>query len=234
MERFFLSLDAALASPFFGISLTIFCYAVGKWANARYRSPITSPYIVALVLVVGALHFGRIPLSHYRSGADLLTMMLVPATAILGTTIYSRRAFLRQNFVPLVVGGLVGSATSLASVWLLSRALGLDRTVALSMMPRSVTTPIALELAAISGGIMPIAILSVLLTGMCGVVFGPVITKLMGITDPLAVGAAYGVASHVVGTSKAVEIGETEGAAGSVSICVAGMITVALYMMFLV
>ena len=228
------ALEAAYASPFFGIALTALCYVAGKRINARYPSVLTSPFLVTVVLVIAFLFFSGVPLSSYQVGGDILSMMLVPATAILGTTIYSRRVFLRENFLPLVVGGLVGAATSIASVWTLSRAFGVDEAFMRSMMPKSVTTPIAMELSALSGGIVPISIIAVAFTGIFGVVLGPLVTKVTGVTDPIAVGAAYGTASHVIGTSKAVEIGETEAAASSVSICMAGLMTVGVYLVFLI
>lgn len=234
METIKTALDAALGSPFFGIALTIGCYAVGKWVNAKFRSVFSNPYLIAVLLVVGILHFTGIELAQYEVGGNILSMMLIPATAVLGTTIYSRRAFIRENFIPLVVGGFVGAATSLTSVWLLSRAFGIDEAMMKSMMPKSVTTPIAMELSALSGGIVPLSIIAVAFTGVFGVIVGPLLTRLFGITDSITVGAAYGVASHVIGTSKAVEIGETEAAASGVSICIAGMITVVLYMIFLI
>lgn len=234
MERFAAAADAALTSPLFGIALTIACYAVGKRVNARCPSVLSNPYLIAVTLVIAFLHVTGIPLASYQTGGDILTMMLVPATAILGTTIYSRRAFLRAHFLPLAVGAFTGAVTSISSVWLLSRAFGLDEALMRSLMPKSVTTPIAMELSALSGGVVPLSIIAVAFTGVFGVIFGPILTKILGIDDPIAVGTAYGTASHVIGTSKAVEIGETEAAASGVSICVAGMMTVALYMAFLV
>lgn len=228
------ALEAATASPFFGLSLSMICFWIGKMMNIRRPSLLTNPYIIAVILVIAFLKITGASLENYQIGGDLLTMMLIPATAILGTTIYSRRSFIAKNFVPIIVGAVVGSATSMSSIWLMARAFGIDKTMMLSLLPKSVTTPIAMELAGISSGVPAIAIIAVAVTGVSGVVLGPVILKLIPVRDPISVGAAFGVASHVIGTTKAVEIGETEAAASSVEICCAGVVTVAAYMLFIV
>lgn len=234
METIKAALDATFSTPFFGIALTIACYSAGRRINARFRSVFSNPYLIAVILVVAVLRLTGIEFAAYERGGDVLSMMLVPATAILGTTIYSRRAFIRANLIPLMVGGFVGTATSMSSVWLMSRAFGIDEAIMMSMMPKSVTTPIAMELSALSGGIVSLSVMAVVCTGVFGTVTGPLLTRLFGVTDPITVGAAYGVSSHVIGTSKAAEIGETEAAASGVSICIAGLITVVLYMIFLI
>lgn len=225
---------AAAASPFFGLSLSMICFWAAKAVAARYPSVLTNPYVISVVLVIAFLKLTGAEPADYQAGGELLTMMLIPATAVLGTTIYSRRAFIAKNFIPLLVGATVGSAVSMGSIWLMSRAFGIDREMFLSLLPKSVTTPIAMELSAMSGGIPSIAIIAVAVTGVSGVIFGPLILKLIPITDPISVGAAFGVSSHVIGTTKAVEIGETEAAASSVEICCAGVVTVISYLVFVI
>ena len=227
------AVNGALASPFFGIALTILALTAGKRIAARVRSPLANPFVMALIMIIAFLQVTGVPLDYYRRGGDILSLMLVPATAILGTVIYRQRAFLRANFLPIAVGCLVGAITSISSVYFLCRFFGVERSLTLALLPKSVTTPIAMELAELSGGLVPLAIAAVALTGIFGVLFAQWVLGFLGLKDPLVVGIAIGTASHVIGTSKAIEIGETEGAASGVAICITGIMTVAVYMVFL-
>lgn len=227
------ALSGALASPFFGISLTIAAFMLGKRIAARARSPLANPFVIALIIVVATLKGLGIPLEYYQNGGDLLSLMLVPATAMLGTTVYRQRALLRANLLPILAGCFAGAATSILSVYFLCRALGVGESLMLSLLPKSVTTPIAMELAGLSGGLVPLAIAAVAVTGIFGVIFAQWVLRLLGMDDPIVVGISIGTASHVIGTAKAIEIGETEGAASGVAICITGIATVAVYLIFL-
>ena len=232
MEVLTLAYNQALNSPFFGTVLTLVCYYVGRRVGERSRSVLANPFLIALLLIVLFLQLCGVPLESYTKGADLLGVMLVPATAILGTTIYKQRLFMKANFLPIVLGCLAGAVTSILTVYFLCDWFGVRENLCISLMPKSVTTPIALELARISGGIAPLTVATVAFTGIVGVVLGPILTRWLGIHDPIAIGVAYGTASHVIGTTKALELGETEGAASGISICVTGFFTVILFLLF--
>lgn len=227
------ALDEALSSPFFGIVLTLVCYRIGKWVGGRYRSVWANPFLIALVSIIVFLQVTGIPLESYTNGADVFGLMLVPATAFLGTTIYRQRLFMKANFFPIVLGCFTGACTSIASVYFLCRLFGVGEPLSTSLMPKSVTTPIALELARLSGGIVPLTVATVALTGIAGVVCGPILTRIFHIDDPIVAGVSYGTASHVVGTTKALELGEVEGAASGISLCVTGLFTVFIFLAFL-
>ena len=230
---FAIAVNGALASPFFGIALTIGAFMLGKRIAVRIKSPLANPFVIALIVVVATLKGLGIPLEYYQNGGDLLSLMLVPATAILGTTVYRQRALLRANFLPILAGCLAGAATSILSVYFLCQAFGVGESLMLSLLPKSVTTPIAMELAELSGGLVPLAIATVAATGIFGVIFAQWVLRLLGFDDPIVVGISIGTASHVIGTAKAIEIGETEGAASGVAICITGIATVAVYLIFL-
>lgn len=155
----------------------------------------------------------------------LLVCSLAPATAALAISIYSQLPLLKKNLLPIIAGTAVGSAVSMTSVWMMCKAFGLDEKLTASMLPKSVTTPIAMEVSNQLGGIVPVTVAAVIMTGILGAVLAPTLIKLFKIDDAIATGVA-------IGTSKAIEIGEIEGAMSGIAIGVAGVITV-IYSLFL-
>ena len=200
--------EAMTSSPFFGLALTLICW----WLAVRFQKKtgllIFNPVLVTSVLVIAILLIFHIPLERYNTGADIIKMLLGPATAALALNIYRQRAILKQHFWPVVLGCLVGSLASILCVRLLCRVLQADGVLLNSLLPKSVTTAIAVSI-----------------TGVEGAILAPVFAKLFHITDPVAEGIAIGATSHAVGTSKAMEIGELQGAMSSIALCVCGIIT---------
>ena len=139
---------------------------------------------------------------------------------------------LGKYFLPFLVGSFAGAATSLASVALLCRLFRLDEVILSSLLPKSVTTAIALEISAGRGGIGSVTILAVLITGVSGAVFAPLMIRLFRVKNPVAQGVAIGTCSHAVGTSKAIELGELQGAMSGIAIGVAGLMTVLITLLF--
>lgn len=217
--------------PAFGVALSIGAYAVGLWANRKLKSPLANPLLIAIVLVIAVLQIFHIPLEHYQSGAGFISLFLAPATAALALTIYRRMDVLRRNLLPVLCGTAVGSAVSVGSVFLLCRAFGFTTDLTATLLPKSVTTPIAMEIARQHGGIVPVTVAAVIFTGILGAVFAPLLLKLFRVRDAVEAGVALGTASHAIGTTKALELGETEGAMSSIAIGLAGLFTV-LYSLF--
>ncbi|MDR2179849.1 MAG: LrgB family protein [Synergistaceae bacterium] len=222
---------AALESPFFGLALSIFAYRAGLWLSRRIGSPAANPLLIAILLVVAFLRIFRVPLSFYDNGGRLLTLMLSPTTALLAVSIYRRRALLRENLLPAVAGCCVGAATSLFSTLWLCRLFRLSPVLTASLMPKSVTTPIAMELSQHRGGIVSLTVVAVIFTGILGAVFAPSLVKALKI-EPLAAGIAIGTSSHGIGTARALELGEIQGATSGIAIGVAGVATVFLFALF--
>ena len=133
-----------------------------------------------------------------------------------------------SDWLPILVGCVVGSASSMGSILLLCRLFGLDAAMTASLLPKSVTTPIAISVSQAHGGIGPITVVAVLITGIFGSIAAPLLIKLFRVKDPMTAGLAIGASSHAVGTSKALELGETEGAMSGLAIGVCGLITVVL------
>lgn len=217
-----------LASPYFGIFLSIAAYALGCGLNRKFRTPLCNPLLIAIVLVVGVLLVFRIPYEDYNAGGDIISLFLAPATACLAVGIYSKLAVLKKYWLPILVGAVAGSASSMLSVYALCRLLGLDEQLTVSLIPKSVTTPIAVGIVESAGGLTPITVVAVIVTGILGAILAPAMIRLFRISDSVAAGLAIGACSHAVGTSKAVELGEVEGAMSGLAIGVCGVVTVVL------
>ena len=203
--------EAMTSSPFFGLALTLICW----WLAVRFQKKtgqlIFNPVLVTSVLVIAILLIFHIPLERYNTGADIIKMLLGPATAALALNIYRQRAILKQHFWPVVLGCLVGSLASILCVRLLCRVLQADSVLLNSLLPKSVTTAIAVSIAEGTGGLSGLTAAAVIITGVEGAILAPVF--------------AIGATSHAVGTSKAMEIGELQGAMSSIALCVCGIIT---------
>lgn len=217
-----------LASPYFGIFLSIAAYALGCGLNRKFRTPLCNPLLIAIVLVVGVLLIFRIPYEAYNAGGEIISLFLAPATACLAVGIYAKLAVLKQYWLPILVGAVAGSASSMLSVYALCRLLGLDEQLTVSLLPKSVTTPIAVGIVESAGGLTPITVVAVIVTGILGAILAPTMIRLFRISDSVAAGLAIGACSHAVGTSKAVELGEVEGAMSGLAIGVCGVVTVVL------
>ena len=201
---------------------------MGCGLNRKFRTPLCNPLLIAIVLVVGVLLVFRIPYEDYNAGGEIISLFLAPATACLAVGIYSKLAVLKKYWLPILVGAVAGSASSMLSVYALCRLLGLDEQLTVSLIPKSVTTPIAVGIVESAGGLTPITVVAVIVTGILGAILAPTMIRLFRISDSVAAGLAIGACSHAVGTSKAVELGEVEGAMSGLAIGVCGVVTVVL------
>ena len=224
-------MEELLASPYFGSALSAAAFGVGVKLNRKLKTPICNPLIIAIVLIVAVLLIFRIPYESYNVGGEIINMFLAPATACLAVAIYTKIDILKQYWLPIVIGCAAGSAASMGSVYLLCRLFGLDESMTASLLPKSVTTPIAVSIAEPAGGVVPITVVAVIFTGILGGIFAPLLIKIFRISDPIAAGLAIGASSHAVGTSKAIELGEVEGAMSGLAIGICGLITVLFSML---
>jgi len=220
--------ETVTSSPFFGLVLCLGTYLVGKWVQKKTGWVLANPLIIAAALCLSVLVLLDIPYEHFAKGANLIHWMLGPITALLALGIYHQRSVLKEYFVPVLLGCFAGSATSIAAVLTLCRVFGVDAVVAASIMPKSCTTPIALSIAESHGGLAAIAACCVIIAGTTGAVCAPIFAKWLGITDPVAQGLATGACSHALGTTKAREMGELQGAMSSIAIGVCGLISVVI------
>ena len=213
-------LDALTGSPLFGLTLSAAAWCVGLWLQKKTKFFLCNPLLIASALLIVCLAAFDIPYERYAQGGDFIKLMLGPVTAVLALNIYNQRSILKQYFIPVLVGCTVGSLTSMGSVLLLCRLLQTERFLTASLLPKSVTTAIAIGIAESQGGVGGIAAAAVMVA-----VLAPKLSKLFRVTDPVAEGLAIGSCSHALGTAKAMEIGQVQGAMSSIAICVCGILT---------
>lgn len=213
-------------SPFFGVALSVLAFWVGVKIQKKTGLVVCNPLLIGVILVIGLLLALGIPYENYDQGGSLINLFLSPATACLAVAIYSKVQLLKENWLPILVGCVVGSLVSMGSILGLCRLFGLDEAMTASLLPKSVTTPIAVSVAQAHGGIPSITVVAVILTGILGSILAPLLIRLFRVKDPIAAGLAIGACSHAVGTSKALELGETEGAMSGLAIGVCGLVTV--------
>ncbi len=217
-----------LYSPLFGLVLSLLTFLFAKWIGSRLKLSVLNPLLLAIVFCIVILQLFGIPLEAYEEGGDMISVFLGPATAVLAYSIYRQFALLKKYFIPVLCGCLAGSITSMASAWLLSELFGLEEDLQASMIPKSVTTPIAIGISEQLGGIPSVTVAVVIVTGIMGSIVCPYLMKIFRIQNRIAAGIAIGTCSHAVGTTKAVEIGEVEGAMSGIAIGVSGILTVVL------
>ncbi len=215
-------------SPLFGILLSVLAFEVGVFINRRTRLALLNAYLISVLLIIGVLLRLHISLAAFNAGGSIISFLLGPATVVLAVPLYKQLPLLKANIVPIMIGIIVGSATAITSAILFAKWFGLSPVLGASLAPKSITTPIGIEVAKELGGITPITVSAIIVSGIIGAVIGPTLCKLCGIRDRLAVGIAIGTASHAIGTAKALELGEVEGAMSGLAIGIAGVVTVLL------
>lgn len=216
----------------FGIVLSIGAFGIGIWVNKKLKNPVVNPLLISLILVIIVLKVFSISYETYNIGGNIISMFLAPATTVLAYSVYQQIEILKKNFIPIIFGCLAGVITSMSSTYFLCRAFGLKKEMIASMLPKSVTTPIAMEVSHQLGGVVAITVTIVVLTGIMGAVLCPIFIKVLKIENKIAAGVAIGGCSHAIGTSKAVELGTVEGAMSGISMGISGIITV-LVLLFL-
>ena len=217
-----------ISTPAFGIVLTIVGYALGLWIKEKSKSVFANPILIALMFIAGFLTVTGIPYEAYQVGGNAIHYFLGPLTVMLGLMLYRQRKLIQKHFLSLIIGIISGVITSFITILVLGKLLGVDMAMITSLMPKSITTPMALSLVDIIGGNPAITVVMVIITGIFGALIAPLMVLWFPKLHKVAVGVGIGTAAHAVGTSKALELGETEGALSSAAIGLAGLITVLL------
>lgn len=215
-------------TPLFGVIISIITFEIGIFINKKAKNVIFNPLLISITLIILFLLKFDISLEVYNKGGNLISFFLIPATVILAVPLYKKFAIFKANALPIIIGITIGSITAIVSVTILSKLLGLSDNILKSLMPKSITTPIGMEISKQIGGIPSLTATAIIITGIFGAIIGPVICKIFRIEDEVAAGIAMGTAAHAIGTSKAIEMGETEGAMSGVAIGIAGLATVIL------
>lgn len=219
-------MQVLINNALFGLVLSLAAFEVGIFINRNTRIPILNPLLIAIVIIICFLFALQIDFDTYNKGAQFINMFLGPSTVVLAVPLYKQLELLKKNSKAILTGIFVGSFIGIISIIGISYLVGLDTNMIKSLVPKSVTTPIGISISSQLGGLVPITVLAIIVTGIIGAVFGPTICKIFGIRDKVAIGVSIGTAAHAVGTSKALELGEVEGAMSSLSIGIAGIMTV--------
>lgn len=219
-------------SIYFGVALSLLSYVVGMQLKKRFKLTILNPMLVCIVLVILVLIIFDIDYESYNLGGKYLSYLLTPATVCLAIPLYQQLELLKRNFKAIIIGILTGVLTSLVSILALSIIFKLPYELYVTLLPKSITTAIGIAVTEELGGIPTITVATIVITGIFGNVIGEGVCKLFKIKNPISIGLAFGTASHAMGTTKALEIGEIQGAMSSLSIVVAGLITVLLAPVF--
>ena len=225
-------MNELVSSAFFGLTLTVLAYWVGMTIQKKSGLVICNHMIIAAGLIVLVLKGFGISYEQYYVGGSIVNMLLGPATACMALAIYQKRELLKENWLPVLLGCLAGAVTTVVTVLVMSRMFGLSTEMTVSLLPKSVTTPIASAISESHGGIVSITVAAVIFTGILGNLTAPFLVKLFRVKDPMAAGLGIGACSHAMGTAKAIEIGETEGAMSGLAIGVCGIITAILALGF--
>ena len=219
-------------SAYFGIMLSLASYYIGVRLQRRFKRAFFNPLLIAILLTIGALLILDIDYASYNLSGRYLSYLLTPTTVCLAVPLYRQLQLLKDNLRAILLGILSGVLTSLCCVLLLSILFGLNHAEYVTLLPKSITSAIGMAVAEELGGYPAIAVSVIIITGVLGNIFAEGFLRLLRITEPVARGLAIGTSAHALGTSRAMQLGETEGAMSSLSIVVAGVMTVVLASVF--
>lgn len=213
-------------SLFFGAVVSLLAYELGLLLKKKFRLAIFNPLLIAVIVTMGVITIFDVDYEIYNEGGKYLSYFLTPATVCLAVPLYKQMELLKQNFRAVAAGILAGVLTSLMSVLAFSVLFGFNKEMYVTLLPKSITTAIGMGVSEELGGIVTITVAVIIITGILGNMMAEGIYKLFRIQEPIAKGLALGAASHAIGTAKAMELGEVEGAMSSLAIAVAGLLTV--------
>ena len=218
--------EAMMNSAFFGITLSLAGYWIGVWCNKKFRSPIFNPLLIGILLVILVLIVGKIDYSVYEIGGSYINFLLTPATICFALPLYRQINLLREHAVAIMAGVISGVVASAISILGLAAAFSFSHEEYVTFLPKSITTAIGMGVSEELGGIVTITVAAIVLTGIIGNMAGEAVMKLVKIKSPIAKGVALGTSAHAMGTAKAFKMGEIEGAMGSLSLVITGLLTV--------
>lgn len=224
--------DLVMSSAVFGVVISLVGFWIGSYLKKKFNYAIVNPLLIAIVFVIAVLVVFKIDYSAYYGSARYLSYLLTPATVCLAVPLYSQVEKLKENLVAILCAVFAGVLTSLASVLAISVVFRLSHLDYVTLLPKSITTAIGMGVAEELGGVTSVTVPVIILTGIFGNLAGEFVCRLFRVTDPIAKGLGIGCASHAIGTSRAMEWGELEGAMSSLSIVISGIFTVVLAPVF--
>ena len=219
-------------SVYFGVVLTLAIYSLSVAIKKKWKLAILNPLLITSAAVILVLICFHIDYEIYEEGAKYISYLLTPATVALAIPLYQQVELLKKHWLAIVAGILSGACTSMGTVLVLAILFRLDHSGYVTLLPKSITTAIGMGVSEEMGGIVTITVAVIIVTGIFGNMIAESVCKLFHITEPIAQGIGIGSAAHAIGTTKAMELGEIQGAMSSLSIAVSGLITVILAPLF--
>ncbi len=218
--------DILFSSVFFGVFVSLFGYELGVLLKKKLKWAILNPLLIAIIFVIVVLRLLKIDYQTYYDGAQYLSYLLTPATVCLAVPLYEQLMVLKRHWKAILTGVISGVLSSLTSILILARLFSLSHEQYVTLLPKSITTAIGMGVSEELGGIVTVTVAVIIITGILGNIIAEAVCKLFKIEEPIAKGLAMGTAAHAIGTVKAMEIGEVEGAMSSLAIAVSGLLTV--------
>ena len=213
-------------SVYFGVAISLVGYVIGVQLKKKFKLAVLNPLMISIIFVVGVVLLFKLDYPSYKKQAEILNYLLTPATIALAIPLYQQLSLLRKNLLAVICGIISGVFASMSSVLAMSVLFSLSHEDFVTLLPKSITTAIGMGVSEELGGIQTITVAVIIVTGVLGNVIGEGVCKLFRITEPISRGLALSTAAHAIGTAKALEMGEIEGAMSSLSIAVAGLLTV--------
>lgn len=221
-----------LNTQLFGLVTILFFYNIGLFIQKKAKKPIFNALLICIILIISFLKITNIPYENFKIGADILNFLLGPVTVVLAVPLYRQFNLFKKHMKEILIGISVGVATSFIMVFVIGKLTLTNYEIIYSILPKSITTPMGISLVNALGGVEAITVVCIIATGIFGNILGEIILKVANIKHPIAKGIAMGTAAHAMGTSKALEMGEVEGAMSSLSIGICGVMTVLLVPIF--
>lgn len=212
----------------FGVIITILFFNIGIYIQKKTKNPIFNPLLIAILGIILFLSITNIPYESYKLGGDIINLFLGPVTIVLAVPLYKQFDLFKKYLVEILIGITCGVVVSFISIKLVGYFTNADINIINSLLPKSITTPMGISLTKMLNGIEAITVVSIILTGILGAIIAPIVFKIGRINHPVAKGIALGTSAHALGTTKALQMGEVEGAMSGLSIGVCGIITVVL------
>lgn len=225
-------IDFLQSSVFFGVFISLVSYGIGSLLKKWFKLPLFNPLLISVVLVISVLAIAKIDYQKYYEGARYISYLLTPATVALAIPLYRQVELLKRNAAALLAGITAGVLSSFASIAALAFLFKFSHEEYVTFLPKSITTAIGIGVSEELGGYTAITAAVIIVTGIFGNIIAELVFKIFRIKEPIAKGIALGTSAHAIGTAKAVELGETEGAMSSLAIVISGILTVAAAAVF--
>ncbi|CAM3149237.1 LrgB family protein [Streptobacillus ratti] len=214
--------------PLFGMFLTMAAFIFFRMLSVRFKSFILNPTIFSIIFIIVFLNLLEIPYENYYKGSEIFNRMIVPATVALAVPLYKNFHVLKKYYKEILLGIGISTLLLLIILGLIMIILNMEEKIIASVLPKSITTAIAIGVSEKINGLPSITVVAVIICGNIGAIFGELIFKWFKIEHPIAQGISLGTTSHAIGTSKAVELGEIQGSMSGLAIIITGIFTVLL------